>query len=1107
MPFKAYLPSGFEHDHENVSFDSLARVLNDRFGNDPAPHFLIGNVMFDGEELDAVFLKRNAISVIEMKNYGGMLRFSESTEWFADDKKVYGGRHINPFLQVRTYKFALKGCLQRLQREMVSPPRSIAWSQISGVVLFCKSIRFNEQEAHRVPDQIGWWFHVTDLHGIANKLASLDHESLQLTDLELQKLLELRGFQDRHLYSNALPPGQPFRPTSAAEMRKPQTRVVYHKESHFRDHEMRMRNAAGARSAGALLVRRLFDEVRQGRDPFSNRTFTVDDRVPGARIYQINDVCTLVMYHAGRSLYPFFLGDSAEVQQWLEANSGLTLAVDGTTGRITPTVVTTEVSQENLPPPSPTAENLPFFSRLKGLELLSLVPQRYVRQGIEKLDEESTDEDIVMVLESVPADDLRTFLFNLISLIRSGDIAGAEARIRLRNGEASPIEDAGVLGDDAVNAPANSDQVISISALTEHEYNLYNDPKRFQEWMLFLHEDQKSVAQGNFDRPVVLTGVSGSGKTCILVHRARYLARKYPNERIGVMTLNRSLAKLLENFVKQLCTDEERRNIRVMAFYDYFQELIHLLGPDNYLRQLLKMAPESRRLREAIDGVDKVNFANEIDLRSGESADETWEEFFNSQDPEVKVALSELERLLVDYRIDAARYLKEECTLIRSGLALTERTTYLDSSAYPRIGRGSTPQFLARQRQQMLNILLLFEEWMIHGAVVDVVELTQALIPLWREIRRLPPERRFRCLLVDEFQDLSTLDIRLLGHIANESENGLFLAGDTVQRILVKRLKLAEAGLAKGSFTPREIKKNYRNSRQILKAASTLANHYGKVASSQGEEIEVLDPELAQRETNPPIVLQTENQIRKAWELAIECIEGDKTAPWTVCIATAAPEKVTVSNILAQQPQSVEADLLSGDCILHRERMVVGTIHDLKGFEFRLVVIVGCDRGVLPAPGVAADEVWRDALRLYVAMTRAKDQLYLIYENEPSEFVTVMGETVVQRQEPLIRDYIVREPPTPLPATVVTTAPTVVIPAGWSENCESWFAEGELEILRRYFARHVYRDNLTFHEWCKPRILDSVRPELFFSLRQCDRRDVQRLLDRMRSKGLRLSPR
>jgi hypothetical protein len=404
-----------------------------------------------------------------------------------------------------------------------------------------------------------------------------------------------------------------------------------------------------------MLVRQLFDEVRQGRDPFSSRESTVDERVPGARVYQINEVCALVMIHAGRSLYPFFLGESVEVQQWLEAHLGLTLAVDGSTSRITPTVVTTQVNPETLPAPSPTAENLPVFSRIKGLDLPSLVPQRFVCRGIEELNEESTNEEIVEVLESVPNKDLRTFLFNLISLIRSGDIAGAEARIRLRNGAASPVEDAGVLGDAAVSATANSDQIIDVTALTEHEYELYNDPKRFQDWMLLLHEDQKSVVEGEFDRPVVLTGVSGSGKTCILVHRARYLARKYPNERIGVMILNRSLAKLLENLVKQLCTEEERRNIHVMAFYDYFRDLIHLLGPDRYLHQLRELAPDSRRLREAVAAVDEANFANEIDIRSGETADETWDDFITAQDPEVQAALSEIERLLNDYRIDASR--------------------------------------------------------------------------------------------------------------------------------------------------------------------------------------------------------------------------------------------------------------------------------------------------------------------------------------------------------------------------------------------------------------------------------------------------------------------
>ena len=41
-----------------------------------------------------------------------------------------------------------------------------------------------------------------------------------------------------------------------------------------------------------------------------------------------------------------------------------------------------------------------------------------------------------------------------------------------------------------------------------------------------------------------------------------------------------------------------------------------------------------------------------------------------------------------------------------------------------------------------------------------------------------------------------------------------------------------DAGFARGSYTARKIHKNYRNSRQILRAASKLANHYGSHANS-----------------------------------------------------------------------------------------------------------------------------------------------------------------------------------------------------------------------------------------------------------------------------------
>ena len=65
---------------------------------------------------------------------------------------------------------------------------------------------------------------------------------------------------------------------------------------------------------------------------------------------------------------------------------------------------------------------------------------------------------------------------------------------------------------------------------------------------------------------------------------------------------------------------------------------------------------------------------------------------------------------------------------------------------------------------------------------------------------------------------------------------------------------------------------------------------------------------------------------------------------------------------------------------------------DVKGFDFSLVIVIGCGAKHLPSPGHCRKEAWRDALRLYVAMTRARDEVRFYYSGEPSEFLLAMNE-------------------------------------------------------------------------------------------------------------------
>jgi len=101
-----------------------------------------------------------------------------------------------------------------------------------------------------------------------------------------------------------------------------------------------------------------------------------------------------------------------------------------------------------------------------------------------------------------------------------------------------------------------------------------------------------------------------------------------------------------------------------------------------------------------------------------------------------------------------------------------------------------------------------------------------------------------------------------------------------------------------------------------------------------------------------------------------------------------------VKRILESKPADfpVQVDSLTGDYTRNRDTMTVGSVADVKGFEFSMVIVVGCGERLLPPTDGCPEEAWRHALRLYVAMTRGRDQVALTYAGNPSKFLEVMRE-------------------------------------------------------------------------------------------------------------------
>ena len=71
------------------------------------------------------------------------------------------------------------------------------------------------------------------------------------------------------------------------------------------------------------------------------------------------------------------------------------------------------------------------------------------------------------------------------------------------------------------------------------------------------------------------------------------------------------------------------------------------------------------------------------------------------------------------------------------------------------------------------------------------------------------------------------------------------------------------------------------------------------------------------------------------------------------------------------------------------EGITLATIHAAKGLEWPVVIIAGCNEGIIPARLNDLDETEGERRLMYVAMTRAMDQLLLTVR--PTELTDAAG--------------------------------------------------------------------------------------------------------------------
>ncbi len=679
-----------------------------------------------------------------------------------------------------------------------------------------------------------------------------------------------------------------------------------------------------------------------------------ESRIDNCYKFQLTHGCRLIIIHKEGIVFKRYIGTHDDCEKWLEANRGLTY-----------TVRDNQIEEIH--------ENISFKSSFplrnesdytQG-SLLKKISERHYKQlfrdlpgditpSLMKLESKFDEDELLHILQELDEkyEKQRCAIIDVFDALRCSDFSEAIKRLELYNGDRKKIED---LNIHEINNIQSGDEYIEFTIDNEELKQKFLS-RDFKNWMLFLHPEQKKLAERDFNGTARLLGISGSGKTTIIIHRAFYLSKKYPEEKILIVTLNKALASLITELLSSLCKfhNYQNNNIVVRSYWELCQELL-----TNF------------------DHKDKEKYYNDYTWKINENITEIWKEFYqcenNNDDAKI---MRDVIIYLNQQKVDPSEYLYQEMNYIRSAFSDEEVIT----DKYLKLEReGRVIPLNEDYRNHIIKGLNGWEKKMFDVGITDYLGLVKAL---FKHIDKIKPV--YRCILIDEMQDFGNINLKIIRKLVSKNDNDLFLAGDYFQKVSIVYQKFTEIDGIDIVGRSCYLKKNYRNAQQILDVAnSVLSNFREKILKNNN--LEPLETEYSNFISEiPPRVLKADSfleELNHAYYYSKEQLETDKEKK--ICIAIASMDYYQIESI----SQNLKLCFLDNKANFDDNSIFISDLEQTKGYEFDTVIVLNCVQDIFPDINLPKDEWYRDVLKLYVTMTRAKHELILSYHNELSGFI------------------------------------------------------------------------------------------------------------------------
>ncbi|WP_430784549.1 UvrD-helicase domain-containing protein [Actinoplanes sp. G11-F43] len=604
-----------------------------------------------------------------------------------------------------------------------------------------------------------------------------------------------------------------------------------------------------------------------------------------------------------------------------------------------PQIEETAVPVEVTPPPVPKQPVEPLLTRL-GRTRAELVDRLGVPEDVADLALAAEDDDALLELAQRHNGWLGLLLVDLATPDSIDEIAD---RLQLQAPKQTGDDDEDLL--QSLRRPAARAQFAFIEG--QEELRRVIEADDFPAWRIFLHPEQRQYVEKPYGGPFRLSGGAGTGKTVVLVHRARALATQRKDARIVLTTFTTNLADSLRDNLALL-------DPIVTQSTAIGQPGVYVAGVDALAAAVIRSA-----------GAAIANAVLRVlgDTRSAPTSRTSttrWREILESSSGSLPPEIANETFLSTEYSL----------------VVLPNRVT--NETEYRRVRRPGRGVALDRaKRDAVWALIAAYRAQSRLDGTLDFAEAAAVAAAHLESTGGLADH-----VLVDEGQDLSPTHWQLLRALVAEGPDDLFIAEDSHQRIYGNRTVLGRYGIRIVGRS-RRLTLNYRTTAQNLRYAMAILD--GGAYVDLEDEAEGTGYRSA-RSGPEPIVEDAGSLVAELDAIArhARAWQEQETKPETIAVLV--QDKFQRERVVtALNERGVAARAVDRE-VPGKGRVLVMTMHRAKGMEFSKVVLA--DVGFQSAAeksrlgtlddGERQDAELRARSLVYVAATRARDELAVV---------------------------------------------------------------------------------------------------------------------------------